>query len=262
MTGEPIPFANVVAEKNGNQIGGTTTDFDGNYSIMASEGDVLSVSYVGYAAQTVTVGTSTTINVTLNLDNTLEEVVVTALGITREAKSLGYAQQKVTGDALTKTKETDFKTALAGKVAGVQVITGTSSTYEPSAIRLRGEMDILYVVDGIKVASTDINTDNIDNITVLKGAAATALYGSEAKSGVIVITSKKAKAGESYISVDQILQFQMFQDFTHIKMSMEVDITKIGINLLTTQLLIQLHGPHLMDKTFLTMQQMNRGDLN
>ena len=108
----------------------------------------------------------------------------------------------MTGDALTKTKETDFKTALAGKVAGVQVITGTSSTYEPSAIRLRGEMDILYVVDGIKVASTDINTDNIDNITVLKGAAATALYGSEAKSGVIVITSKKAKAGESYISVD------------------------------------------------------------
>ena len=197
--GVPIPGATVLVVDTNN---GVTTDFDGNYSIMASEGDVLSVSYVGYAAQTVTVGTSTTINVTLNLDNTLEEVVVTALGITREAKSLGYAQQKVTGDALTKTKETDFKTALAGKVAGVQVITGTSSTYEPSAIRLRGEMDILYVVDGIKVASTDINTDNIDNITVLKGAAATALYGSEAKSGVIVITSKKAKAGESYISVD------------------------------------------------------------
>ena len=197
--GVPIPGATVLVVDTNN---GVTTDFDGNYSIMASEGDVLSVSYVGYAAQTVTVGTSTTINVTLSLDNTLEEVVVTALGITREAKSLGYAQQKVTGDALTKTKETDFKTALAGKVAGVQVITGTSSTYEPSAIRLRGEMDILYVVDGIKVASTDINTDNIDNITVLKGAAATALYGSEAKSGVIVITSKKAKAGESYISVD------------------------------------------------------------
>ena len=197
--GVPIPGATVLVVDTNN---GVTTDFDGNYSIMASEGDVLSVSYVGYAAQTVTVGTSTTINVTLNLDNTLEEVVVTALGITREAKSLGYAQQKVTGDALTKTKETDFKTALAGKVAGVQVITGTSSSYESTNIRLRGEMDILYVVDGIKVASTDVNTDNIDNITILKGAAATALYGSEAKSGVIVITSKKAKAGESYISVD------------------------------------------------------------
>jgi TonB-linked SusC/RagA family outer membrane protein len=197
--GVPIPGATVLVSGTNN---GVTTDFDGNYSIMASEGDVLSVSYVGYAAQSVSVGTSNNINITLSLDNTLEEVVVTALGITREAKSLGYAQQKVTGDALTKTKERDFKTALAGKVAGVQVITGTSSSYESTNIRLRGEMDILYVVDGIKVASTDVNTDNIDNITILKGAAATALYGSEAKSGVIVITSKKAKAGESYISVD------------------------------------------------------------
>ena len=197
--GVPIPGATVLVVGTNN---GVTTDFDGNYTIEANEGDVLSISYVGYAAQEITVGTAQTINVTLSSDNTLEEVVVTALGITREAKSLGYAQQKVTGDALTKTKETDLKTALAGKVAGVQVITGTSSTYEPSAIRLRGEQDILYVVDGVKVASTDINTDNIDNITVLKGAAATALYGSEARSGVIIVTSKKAKAGESYIAVD------------------------------------------------------------
>jgi TonB-linked SusC/RagA family outer membrane protein len=179
-----------------------TTDFDGVYSIMANEGDVLSVSYVGFTTQKVTVGASATLNVTLAADNALEEVVVTALGITREAKSLGYAQQKVEGSALTKTKQLDFKTALAGKVAGVQVISGTSSTFEPSAIRLRGEQDVLYVVDGIKMSSTDINTDNIDNITVLKGAAATALYGSEARSGVIVITSKKAQAGETYISVD------------------------------------------------------------
>ena len=197
--GVPIPGATVLVVGTNT---GVTTDFDGVYTIMASEGDVLSVSYVGYTAQEVTVGASATINVTLSSDSELEEVVVTALGITREAKSLGYAQQKVTGDALTKTKERDFKTALAGKVAGVQVISGTSSTFESSAIRLRGEMDILYVVDGIKVSSTDINTDNIDNITVLKGAAATALYGSEAKSGVIIITSKKAKAGESYIEVD------------------------------------------------------------
>ena len=151
--GVPIPGATVVVLDTNN---GVTTDFDGNFSIMASAGDVLSVSYVGYTAQNITVGSSTTINVVLSADNTLEEVVVTALGITREAKSLGYAQQTVTGDALTKTKQTDFKTALAGKVAGVQVISGTSSTYEPSAIRLRGETDVLYVVDGIKVSSTDI----------------------------------------------------------------------------------------------------------
>ena len=197
--GVPLPGATVLVDGTSN---GVTTDFDGVYSIMANEGDVLSVSYVGFTTQKVTVGASATLNVTLAADNALEEVVVTALGITREAKSLGYAQQKVEGSALTKTKQLDFKTALAGKVAGVQVISGTSSTFEPSAIRLRGEQDVLYVVDGIKMSSTDINTDNIDNITVLKGAAATALYGSEARSGVIVITSKKAQAGETYITVD------------------------------------------------------------
>jgi TonB-linked SusC/RagA family outer membrane protein len=197
--GVPLPGATVIVDGTSN---GVTTDFDGVYSIMANEGDVLSVSYVGFTTQKVTVGASATLNVTLAADNALEEVVVTALGITREAKSLGYAQQKVEGAALTKTKELDFKTALAGKVAGVQVISGTSSSFEPSAIRLRGETDVLYVVDGIKMSSTDINTDNIDNITVLKGAAATALYGAEARSGVIVITSKKAQAGETYITVD------------------------------------------------------------
>ena len=80
------------------------------------------------------------------------------------------------------------------RVAGVQVISGTSSTFDNVHIRLRGEQDVLYVVDGIKMSSTDINTDNIDNITVLKGAAATALYGAEARSGVIVITSKESKS--------------------------------------------------------------------
>ena len=198
-SGVPLPGATVVVAGTQN---GVTTDFDGVYSISASEGDVLSVSYVGFVTQNVTVGASASVNVTLVSDNTLEEVVVTALGITREAKSLGYAQQKVEGASLTKTKELDFKTALAGKVAGVQVISGTSSSFEQSAIRLRGEMDVLYVVDGIKMSSTDVNTDNIDNITILKGAAATALYGAEARSGVIVITSKKAKAGETYISID------------------------------------------------------------
>jgi len=198
-SGVPLPGATVVVAGTQN---GVTTDFDGVYSISASEGDVLSVSYVGFITQNVTVGASASVNVTLVSDNTLEEVVVTALGITREAKSLGYAQQKVEGASLTKTKELDFKTALAGKVAGVQVISGTSSSFEQSAIRLRGEMDVLYVVDGIKMSSTDVNTDNIDNITILKGAAATALYGAEARSGVIVITSKKAKAGETYISID------------------------------------------------------------
>ena len=97
-SGVPLPGATVVVAGTSN---GVTTDFDGVYSISASEGDVLSVSYVGFITQNVTVGASASVNVTLVSDNTLEEVVVTALGITREAKSLGYAQQKVEGSALT-----------------------------------------------------------------------------------------------------------------------------------------------------------------
>jgi len=152
---------------------------------------------------------------------------------------------------------------LQGKVAGVQVISGTSSTFESSAIRLRGEMDILYVVDGIKVSSTDINTDNIDNITILKGAAATALYGSEAKSGVIIITSKKAKAGESYISVDHnttvsnISRLHPYQNEYGGGYSQAWDQFA-----LQSQLQIQLHGQHLMDNIFLIMQLMNLGVQN
>ena len=198
-SGVPLPGATVVVQGTSN---GVTTNFDGIYSISANEGDVLVASFVGYTSLSATVGASSNLDFSLSPNNSLEEVVVTALGITRAAKSLGFAQQAVSGDALTKTKETDFRTALAGKVAGVQVIGGTSSTFEPSAIRLRGEQNVLYVVDGIPMSSTDINTDIIDNITVLKGAAATALYGYDARSGVIVITTKKAKRGETYISVD------------------------------------------------------------
>jgi len=198
-SGVPLPGATVVVQGTSN---GVTTNFDGIYSISANEGDQLVASFVGYSSVSATVGASSTLDFSLSPDNSLEEVVVTALGITRAAKSLGFAQQAVSGDALTKTKETDFRTALAGKVAGVQVIGGTSSTFEPSAIRLRGEQNVLYVVDGIPMSSTDINTAIIDNITVLKGAAATALYGYDARSGVIVITTKKAKRGETYISVD------------------------------------------------------------
>ena len=177
-SGVPLPGATVVIQGTST---GTTTNFDGVYSISANEGDVLVVSFVGYTSATSTVGASSTLDFSLSADNSLEEVVVTALGITRAAKSIGFSAQEVSGDDLTKTKETDLRTALAGKVAGVQVISGTSSTFEPSSIRLRGEQDIRYIVDGIPMNSTDVNTDNIASITVLKGAAATALYGYDAK---------------------------------------------------------------------------------
>ena len=176
----PLPGATVIVEGTSN---GVTTDFDGNYSISASEGDVLVVSFVGYSTGSATVGASSTLNFSLSPSSALEEVVVTALGISRDKKSLGFAQQTVSGDVIAESKQVDLNVALTGKVAGVQMIGGSSSTFDNGFLRLRGESDVLYVVDGVKVyAMSDINVDNIANISVLKGAAATALYGADAKS--------------------------------------------------------------------------------
>ena len=198
--GQPLPSATVQIKGTNT---GTSTDFDGNYSIAASNGDVLVFSYVGFSTQEVGVAGQDQINVTLAADNQLDEVVVSALGVSREKKSLGYAQQSVQGETLVQSKEVDLNVTLSGKVAGVQMIGGSSSTFDAGFLRLRGETGVLYVVDGIKVnAMTDINTDNIANISVLKGAAATALYGADAVNGVVIITSKKAADGESTFTVD------------------------------------------------------------
>ena len=180
---------------------GTETDFDGKYSIKAKAGDVLSFSYLGYTTVEKTIGTSNTVNVTMEEDaNVLDEVVVTALGIKREAKALGYSQQSVEGDALTKTKEADLATAIAGKISGVQFTGQPTSTFKAANIRLRGDNNILYVVDGVKLYSrTDVNNEDIETLTVLKGLAATALYGPDGKSGAIVITTKRAKNGKAVI---------------------------------------------------------------
>jgi len=199
--GMPLPGATVMVKGTSN---GTTSDFDGNYSIVASTGDTLVISFIGYIAKEVSVGASDNINVRLEQDaQALEEVVVSALGVTRAKKALGYSQQTVQGENLVQTKEVDLNTALSGKVAGVQMIGAPSSTFDQGLLRLRGETGVLYVVDGVKVYSqSDINTDNIGNISVLKGAAATALYGVDARNGVVVITSKTAKDGVGTLLVD------------------------------------------------------------
>ncbi|MEE9408747.1 MAG: SusC/RagA family TonB-linked outer membrane protein [Polaribacter sp.] len=183
---------------------GTQTDFNGKYSIKAKQGDVLSFSYVGYKTIDKTVGTSNTIDIAMVEDaSTLEEIVITAYGIKREKKSIGFSQQTVAGPALTQAKETDLSNALAGKVSGVQIIGNSSSTFGNSTIRLRGSDNVLYVVDGIRVYSTsDINTENIASMSVLKGAAATAVYGPDGRNGVIVITSKVATKGETTFELD------------------------------------------------------------
>jgi len=199
---------------------GTETDFDGNYSIEANSGDVLRFSFVGMTTATKTVGAESSINVTMvSEDNTLDEVVVTALGISREKKSLGYATQKVDGDAVATVKDPNFTNALQGKVAGLAVKnSGTMGGSTNVVIRgfssLTGNNQALFVVDGVPISNqtannsgldngyggydygnnaADINPDNIESVNVLKGGAATALYGSQAANGVIVITTKKGK---------------------------------------------------------------------
>ena len=188
---------------------GTETDFDGKYSISAKAGDVLSFSYVGYKTVEKKVSASNTINVTMEEDaSVLDEIVVTALGIKREAKALGYAQQTVTGDILNKTKETDLSTAIAGKVSGIQFTGQPTSTFKAANIRLRGNSNLLYVVDGVKLNSrTDVNNDDIESLTVLKGLAATALYGPDGKNGAIVIVTKRAKSGAAIVKYSHTSSF-------------------------------------------------------
>ena len=194
---------------------GAQTDFDGNYSVAASNGDVLVFSYVGFKTTEQIVGNNTEINLVLLADAALlEEVVVTALGISREKRSLGYATQEVGGEELTKGNQGNVASALSGKVAGVQIrrnttLGGSTNVTIRGNTSLTGNNQALWVIDGVPVdnsnystsnngydygnASTDINPEDVQSMNVLKGAAATALYGSRAANGAIIITTKSGK---------------------------------------------------------------------
>ncbi|MCF0176691.1 MAG: SusC/RagA family TonB-linked outer membrane protein [Bacteroidales bacterium] len=196
---------------------GTITDLDGNFEIDAQIGDVLVVSFLGYTPKEVTVDGSD-LTITLEEDTTmLSEVVVTALGIKRDRKALGYGVAEVKGEELTKAKETNVVNSLAGKVAGLVVQNTAGGASGSTRVMLRGNTEMsgnnqpLYVVDGIPLDNTNfasagqsggydlgdgisaINPDDIETMTVLKGPAASALYGSRASHGVILITTKKAE---------------------------------------------------------------------
>jgi len=203
---------------------GAVTDFDGNFKIKCKPGDMLKVSYVGYTS--VQVKASEGMKVTMSEDKTLlSEVVVTALGIKRERKALGYALSEVKGEDLQKAKETNVINSLEGKVAGLVVQNTAGGASGSTRVLLRGNTEItgdnqpLYVIDGVPLDNTNfgsagtaggydlgdgisaINPDDIENMTVLKGPAASALYGSRASHGVILITTKKAekdKVGVEY----------------------------------------------------------------
>ncbi|WBL21874.1 SusC/RagA family TonB-linked outer membrane protein [Zunongwangia sp. HRR-M8] len=204
--GLPLPGVNVMIKDSND---GVQTDFDGNYSIEATEGDILVFSFVGLKTLEYTVANVSTIDVTLQEDaSQLSEVVVTALGIKRNKKSLGFAQQSITGENVIQAKDTDISSALAGKVAGVQLVGSPSSSFNNALIRLRGETDVLFVVDGIKINDpSDINVEDIADISVLKGIAGTALYGTEARNGAVIITTKSAKNGQMKITIDEAFSF-------------------------------------------------------
>jgi len=219
----PLPGVTVVVM--GTQTG-TQTNFDGDFSISANVGAVLQFSFVGMETIEKTVGSSNTINVTMQESaEALDEVVVTALGISRDKKSLGYATQEVSGENLNQVKSANFVNSLSGKAAGVQIKRNTNMGGSTNVVirgnaSLTGSNQALFVVDGVPISNTnsndpdqaeafggyydygnaasDINPDDIESINVLKGAAASALYGSRAANGVIMITTKKGMSSKGF----------------------------------------------------------------
>ncbi|NLR94825.1 SusC/RagA family TonB-linked outer membrane protein [Flammeovirga agarivorans] len=187
---------------------GTVTDFDGNFKITANEGDVLSITFVGYKQQSITIGTQTFIDVVLEEDvKQMEEVVVIGYG-TQSKKDVTGSVASVDNEALAIAVEPSAEMAMQGKVAGVTVSQSSGSPGSASTITIRGQGTIgdatpLYVVDGI--LTTDIsflNPADIEKMDVLKDASATAIYGSRGANGVIIITTKKGKEGKVNISFD------------------------------------------------------------
>ena len=216
----PLIGANIIVKGTST---GTTADFEGNYSInVNSQLDTLVFSFVGMNPYEVAVGSNKIINVTLS-DQAyqVDEVVVTALGITRQSKSLGYSVEKIDADEITKGNDRSFLNSLQGKVAGVNISSSSGAPGSSSRILIRGISSLgrsnqpLFIVDGVPVNNSfsgsesinggtdfgnkanDINPEDIESISVLKGSAGTSLYGSRASNGVIIITTKKGKFNES-----------------------------------------------------------------
>lgn len=205
--GIPVIGANIVAKGTTN---GTITDMDGNFSLEVTEGTILTVSYIGFANQEIKVGNSNNLSIVLKEDSqALDELVVTALGIKRSEKGLGYASQKLDGEKVNVVKNVDAASGLIGKISGLKVSSSTEFNVAPT-MSLRGESPLL-VIDGVpytNVSLRDIATDDIESMNVLKGATASALYGSRGGSGAIIVTTKKGnKKGGLSVSVNSSTMF-------------------------------------------------------
>ena len=224
--GMPLPGATVVVQ--GTSIG-VTTDFDGNYSISASEGDVLVFSYVGYVSQSVPVGSSSTVDVSLESSTALDEVIVTGIGTQERQRSVA-STVTVGEEYLENLSFVSPDQALNGRVAGLRIAGISGSPGTASQIRIRGESSItgnnspLFVVDGVPIQNGSygygaspslgilsmINTNDIESITVLKDASSTSVYGNRGSNGVIVITTKKGTAGKVTYNVNSMYGFQNY----------------------------------------------------
>lgn len=227
--------------------GGTQSNTSGQYSIAAKTGDVLVFSFIGYQSKEVTVGTQSTLDITLTPDSkNLETVVVTALGVKRSEKSLTYNTQQVLGEELSKVKSPNLMNSLNGKVAGLTISPSASGVGGSAKVILRGSRSVsgnnqpLYVIDGVPISNngnangqqnsifgggqdggdgiSNLNPDDVASITVLEGASAAALYGSQAQNGVILITTKQGKSGKaeigfsSGVTIDNIAYEPKFQN--------------------------------------------------
>jgi len=215
--GEAIPAVSILVKGT---TQGVSSDAEGKFRIAAEKGSVLIFRYIGFQTQEITVGASNSINVVLaDESNNLNEVVVTALGIQREKKSLGYAVQEVKGESLVEAREPNVVNTLSGKVSGLQVTRSSNGPAGSSKITLRGNNSLtgdnqpLIVIDGVPVNNftgatnndyfnpsidygnglSDINSEDIESVSVLKGPSASALYGSRAGNGVILITTKSGR---------------------------------------------------------------------
>lgn len=206
--GETVIGANV--QLKGNRTHGTITDVNGNFNLEVPVNGVLVLSYIGYETTEVPVNGKSILKITMNEDSkALDEVVVTALGIKRAEKALGYAVQKVGGDKLNTVKTVDVATALTGKVAGLNIENSTEFNTAPTLL-LRGENPLL-VIDGVpygNVSLRDVAADDIESIDVLKGATASALYGARGGAGVVMITTKKGKEEGLHVNVNSSTMFQ------------------------------------------------------
>ena len=233
----PVSDVSIQIEGTSN---GVATDANGKFTLKAAVGSYMNITSIGYVSQRIQVTASNTYNIQLEEDSkNLQEVVITSFGIQRDKKTLGYGVSTVSSDNLTKAPTPDITNALAGKVAGVQV-SGSGGGFTSSNVTIRGFSSItgnnqpLYVIDGVPVdngggsnsinagvsgssRAADINPEDIESMSVLKGAAATVLYGSRAASGVILITTKKGKAGTknvvSFTSTTTLGSINLFPEY-------------------------------------------------